>query len=91
MAAVRRTVWYSGRVQGVGFRATAHHVARRHRVTGWVRNLPNGQVQMVVEGEESAVDPFLTDLAGRMASNIGESRIETAAATHEFADFGVRF
>ncbi len=45
-------VWVSGRVQGVFFRAGARDVARRHGLTGFARNLPDGRVEVVAEGEE---------------------------------------
>ena len=52
-------VHYTGGVQGVGFRATTAHLARAYPVTGWVRNLPDGRVQILVEGPAERVDAFL--------------------------------
>ena len=46
---MRRRLVYHGRVQGVGFRYTARSIARRHPVSGWVRNLPAGTVELLVE------------------------------------------
>ncbi len=57
----RRAV-ISGRVQGVGFRFFAERAAREAGVKGWVRNLPNGRVETVVEGEEAAVSRYLDRL-----------------------------
>ena len=56
---VARMVYYTGRVQGVGFRATTAHIARAYPVTGWVRNLPDGRVQVLAEGPAERVDAFL--------------------------------
>jgi acylphosphatase len=52
---VARRYLISGRVQGVGFRYFVKDVADREAVTGWVRNLPDGGVEAVVEGEDEAV------------------------------------
>lgn len=66
-----KQVFYSGDVQGVGFRATARHIAGRHPgVRGWVRNLADGRVELFADGPASAVDAFLTDLRERMADHI---------------------
>ncbi|HLG59353.1 MAG TPA: acylphosphatase [Vicinamibacterales bacterium] len=54
MRVARRFV-VSGRVQGVGFRYFTHDAALREGVTGWVRNLPGGQVEALVEGDAEAV------------------------------------
>jgi acylphosphatase len=52
---IRYRVTVSGRVQGVYFRDTCRRVAREHGVTGWVRNLPDGRVEAVFEGQPDAV------------------------------------
>ena len=48
-------VFYEGHVQGVGFRFTVRHLAKGFDVTGWVRNLPDGRVEALVEGDAEAV------------------------------------
>ena len=48
-----------GRVQGVYFRATAQREARQHGLSGWVKNRPDGSVEVVAEGEEDDVKDFL--------------------------------
>ena len=58
MARRRMTVLYSGHVQGVGFRYTARSVARGFEVAGTVRNLPDGRVELVVEGESPELEAF---------------------------------
>src|SRR5213595_896969 len=52
-------VFYEGNVQGVGFRWSVRHVAKGFDVTGWVRNLPDGRVELQVNGQESEVRAFL--------------------------------
>ena len=56
---IGRQVFYEGRVQGVGFRFTCRQIARGYEVIGWVRNLPDGRVEMQCSGERDEVDGFL--------------------------------
>src|SRR6266481_6368545 len=56
-------VFYEGRVQGVGFRFTVRHIAKGFDVTGWVRNLPDGRVELQVTGEGGEVRAFLDCIA----------------------------
>ena len=59
---IAKQVYYSGRVQGVGFRFTVHEIAKRYAVVGWVQNLPDGRVHLVVKGNSNEVDLFLTQV-----------------------------
>ena len=63
---VCKRVIYSGNVQGVGFRYTARTLAEGFAVAGYVRNLPDGTVELVAEGEAAEVGRFLDALARRM-------------------------
>ena len=66
-----KLVYYAGDVQGVGFRATATAIARRHpSVRGWVRNLGDGRVELFADGPGPSVDAFLADVRDRMAGHI---------------------
>ena len=56
-------VYYEGHVQGVGFRFTVRHIAKGFEVTGWVRNLPDGRVELQVSGGEDEVRSFLDQIA----------------------------
>jgi acylphosphatase len=58
MGRARMTIHYSGRVQGVGFRYTARLVALGFEVTGSVRNLPDGRVELIAEGERAELEAF---------------------------------
>jgi len=58
-ARIRRRVVVSGRVQGVFFRGATQDTARARGVDGWVRNLPDGRVEAVFEGEASAVEALV--------------------------------
>ena len=56
---VRAHVFVTGRVQGVFFRFETRRNAHRHNVNGWVRNLPDGRVEAVFEGEKAAVETLI--------------------------------
>jgi acylphosphatase len=56
-------VFYEGNVQGVGFRWSVRHIAKGFDVTGWARNLPDGRVELQVNGEEGEVRAFLDAIA----------------------------
>lgn len=62
-------VFYEGSVQGVGFRWTVRHIATGYDVTGWVRNLPDGRVELQVAGEDSEVLAFLDAIKGSELSS----------------------
>jgi len=86
----RRTYYFSGNVQGVGFRYTAHHLARSHPVTGYVRNLPDGRVEMVAEGEATDLDALIEALRRQMEGFIRRVDISDDHATGEFNGFTIR-
>lgn len=66
-----KVVYYSGDVQGVGFRATAVSVARRHPgVKGWVRNLGDGRVELLADGPDDVVEDFLRAVRNQIAGRI---------------------
>jgi acylphosphatase len=87
----RREVYYSGNVQGVGFRYTTRHLASRYEVTGFVRNLPDRRVQVVVEGSLSDIKALLKDIARTMEGHVRNTEVFEVAATGEFEGFDIRF
>ena len=74
--AIARMVYYDGLVQGVGFRATAAGLARGYAVSGWVKNLADGRVQLLAEGPEEAVRAFLAEVRARFRGNITDEHVE---------------
>ncbi|MBP7933511.1 MAG: acylphosphatase [Phycisphaerae bacterium] len=89
-ARCRRTVHYSGHVQGVGFRYTTERLARRYEVGGFVRNLSDGRVEVVVEGTPAEVGAFLADLDETMVEYIRGRQLAESPGTGEFRGFGIR-
>jgi acylphosphatase len=88
-ASQRRRVLYSGHVQGVGFRFTVQRIAQHYTVTGFVRNLPNRQVELVAEGAPAELDRFLAAVAEAMAGYIHKTEARTGPPTGEYARFDI--
>ncbi len=86
---IYKRIHYRGTVQGVGFRMTTHRVAGQHAVTGFVRNLADGDVEVVVAGEPDEIERFLGAVAVRMESYINEIRIQDEPA-QPFSSFEIR-
>jgi acylphosphatase len=86
---VCKRVQYSGRVQGVGFRYTVEGMAAGYPVAGWVKNLANGDVELVAEGPQSDVEAFLTAVSRRMANYIDRSEVADLAPSN-LQSFGIR-
>lgn len=86
----RCTVYYSGQVQGVGFRYTVHSIARGHTVTGFVQNLPDGRVELVAEGAPHETDAFLREVRERFFNYIRDERRDEGPATGEFSGFDIK-
>lgn len=84
------TVLYSGRVQGVGFRYTAKSVAAGFEVTGTIRNLPDGRVELVCEGSRPELEAFRSALkdAG-LAGFIRDEQVIWTDAKNEFRGFEI--
>lgn len=86
---VRRTVIFSGHVQGVGFRYTTRAISRDFRVTGYVKNLPDGRVELMAEGEAAELDRFVARIGEVMKRHIREIMSHHSPATSEFDAFQI--
>jgi acylphosphatase len=87
----RREVHYSGRVQGVGFRYTACRIAGQFAVTGYVRNLPDGRVELVAEGRPEEVQAMLRAVRDELSRYIRDVHEISSRATGGFSSFDVRY
>ncbi len=87
--AVCKRVHYRGTVQGVGFRMTTRRIARQYAVTGYVRNLPDGQVELVVAGQADEIERFLGEVAAKMSAYLEGHRIQDEPQ-QIFDDFEIR-
>ena len=84
-------VYYSGYVQGIGFRYTVERVAGSLGLAGWVKNLDDGRVEAVCEGETTRLKEFLQKINGALKDYIKDTDLEWSAATGEFKNFNIRF
>jgi len=89
----RRThLFISGRVQGVFYRANTRDQARRLGLTGWVRNLPDGRVEAVVEGEEEKIKELIDWChQGPPGAQVRGVELRWEDYRGEFADFEIRY
>jgi acylphosphatase len=87
----RLEVFFEGSVQGVGFRYTVQRLSNRYPVTGYVRNLSSGEVELVAEGEGKSVEAFLKAVSETFKSYIRRTNPYWKKATGEFENFGIRF
>lgn len=87
---MRAEVIYHGRVQGVGFRATAHDLALRRRITGWVRNEADCAVRLVAEGPEAEVLAYLEDIRARLGDYITSEHVDTGEERGAYSGFEIR-
>ena len=87
---IRRTSTFTGHVQGVGFRYTAQDLARNFKVRGYVRNLDDGSVELVAEGDLAEIDHFLQAIAERMEGLIKKRTDFDTPPSGEFAVFSIR-
>jgi acylphosphatase len=88
--AKRYTVYFAGRVQGVGFRYHTCSIAHRYQVTGFVRNCPDGRVELVAEGSPRELDDFLREVREHFYNNIRDERKDIQEPSGEYTGFDIR-
>src|SRR5688572_10369220 len=86
----RRTVHFAGRVQGVGFRYTARNIALQYDVCGYVRNLSDGRVELILEGSDRETCRVVDELRRKMSPFIRDIKMQSSPATGEFEQFAIR-
>ncbi|MFO0852569.1 MAG: acylphosphatase [Gemmataceae bacterium] len=89
MSSVAVHVVYAGRVQGVGFRATVADLARKYPVAGWVRNLPDGRVELWAEGPAAVVDGLLAAVRDTYSRHIRAEARDDPPATGAYRSFDI--
>jgi len=82
---------FSGRVQGVGFRYTSYNIARRYQLTGYVKNLPDGTVEMTAQGSDDKVSACIQGINEYFENYIKDTTIEEIPLNSQYADFKITF
>ena len=87
---IRAILFYSGRVQGVGFRFTANEIAKRFAVKGTVENCVDGRVKIIVEAETGEIDSFVEAIKTSMSGQIKRVERFESEPSCEFDNFSAR-
>ncbi|MFC1676596.1 acylphosphatase [Planctomycetota bacterium] len=91
MKRAAKHVVFIGRVQGVGFRFTAFNVANRCQLTGMVRNIAGGNVEMIVQGNPKDIADCIRNIKETYAAQVREVKIEDIAVNPKYQDFKITF
>ena len=86
----RWVLYFSGHVQGVGFRYNTQRLTRDLAITGYVRNLVDGRVEVVAEGSRTELASLQDEVQRTMADHIQGVRVDRCTPTGEFAAFEIR-
>ena len=91
MSQAGKHIVFTGMVQGVGFRFTALRIAHRYELTGFVRNLPNGSVEMLAQGEPKDIADCIRDLQETFQGGIREAKENDVPYDEQYVDFKITF
>jgi len=91
MDVIAKHIVFSGRIQGVGFRFTALNIASRYELTGYVRNIPDGDVEMLAQGPAEMIDNCVRDLQDSFVGTISHIDIEDVTPDPKLTDFRITF
>ena len=91
MADIARHIIFKGYVQGVGFRFTAQRIALRYELAGYVKNLPDGSVEMFAQGHPEDVADCLRDISESFAGRLRDTVVEESAPSTRYQAFEIAF
>jgi acylphosphatase len=91
MELAAKHIVFSGSVQGVGFRFTALNIANHYRLTGYVRNLPNGTVEMLAQGPAQIIDSCVRDIEDSFSGCVRQTEVQPATPDPKLTDFRITF
>lgn len=91
MEQAAKQVIFKGRVQGVGFRYTAHRIARRYDLNGYVRNLPDGSVEALLQGTQANIQACMNEIQDAFNGYIRETKATEQPANPSYYDFRITY
>lgn len=84
------TATISGHVQGVGFRYQTHNIAKRFDIVGYVMNKPDGNVELVAEGERHELDLFIAAVNDELSQFIRDVKLDVSAPSKLYTQFQIK-
>ncbi len=91
MEKTAKHIIFIGRVQGIGFRFTALNIANRYALTGLVRNLPDGSVEMIAQGYPDDIDDCVRNIEDSFTGYIRETETKEIPPNPQYEDFKITF
>jgi acylphosphatase len=91
MKDIAKRIIFRGRVQGVGFRFTALNVANQYQLTGLVKNLPDGTVEMIAQGCSDDITDCVRDISESFGYNVKDTQVEDVPVDPRYRDFKITF
>jgi acylphosphatase len=91
MSQTAKHIVFTGQVQGVGFRFTAFRIANRCKLTGHVRNAPNGTVEMIAQGNADDINNCIQQIQDSFEAYVVETKIEEIPFDPKYDDFKITF
>ncbi|MHC4264461.1 MAG: acylphosphatase [Planctomycetota bacterium] len=91
MNQIGKHITFIGRVQGVGFRYTSYNIARRYQLTGYVKNLADGTVEMMAHGPVDDISACMSDIEEYFGNYIRDTKIQEVPFNSQYTDFKITF
>ena len=91
MSIIAKRIIFIGRVQGIGFRFTTLNIANRCNLTGLVRNLPDGSVEMIAQGIAEDIDDCVRDIQESFTGCINQTKVKELPPNPEYKNFKITF
>ena len=82
-------IFYSGTVQGIGFRYTTSEMAQELGLCGWVKNLPDGRVEIVAEGKKNVIEQLMQEVEKHFGGYIKNKQMDFSPPQNKFKDFQI--